>query len=69
MTERCPECHDGNLRTRTSRQLGPETIERRRYCSCCKYEDVALVRPAKVFKIRVVHTTTAPSPESKNGKQ
>jgi hypothetical protein len=63
MTDHCPDCETGTLATRSSRRLGVETIERRRQCSCCGYEDVALVRPAKVFSIRVVKTKVDPSSE------
>ena len=66
MSTHCPQCHDGKLIIRTSKQLGPETIEQRRLCRCCRYEDVALQRPAKVFSIRVVGTTTDQSTTSKS---
>lgn len=54
----CPDCN-GTLTTRTSRKVGPESIERRRECACCSYCDIAIVRPAvtvKRIRIPVVYT-------------
>jgi len=59
MTETCPECHTGTIKTRTSKQRSTGAIERRRHCDCCKYSDVITVREV-VISLRVVGTTTDP---------
>lgn len=69
MTDPCPttDC-TGTLATRTSRRVGTETIERRRCCNSCEYEEIALVRPAKIISVRVVKTTTDFPQENTNAQ-
>lgn len=57
MTDPCPtENCTGTLTTTTSKRLKTiASIERRRECKCCGRVEVAIVRPAVVVGLRVVH--------------
>ena len=56
MNDPCPTLNcTGTLTTYTSKQLSTGSLKRRRKCSCCGRVEVAIVRPAIVIAVRVVH--------------
>lgn len=67
LTERiCPLCGH-RLLIRTSRGIGTFR-EQRRECERCEYRDCALVRPEKIFSVRIVSTQQSSAPSLPTGQ-